>query len=135
MVLLIDANILLDVLSNRQEFIKESSLIWKLCETAQLKGYVSTLSIANLVYIMRKELDAKKIEEVISLLGMIFEFVELSTADIMTASKMGWRDFENAIQSSTAQRIYADYIITRNVKGYSGSKVPAYTPGELLARI
>ena len=52
MVLLIDANIILDVLLNRPEFVKDSSMIWKLCETEQLKGYVSTLTFANLVYIM-----------------------------------------------------------------------------------
>lgn len=39
MVLLIDANILLDVLMNRQEFVTDSSMIWKLCETEQAKGY------------------------------------------------------------------------------------------------
>ena len=33
MVLLIDANIILDVLLARPEFVRESSLVWKLCET------------------------------------------------------------------------------------------------------
>ena len=56
MVLLIDANIILDVLLNRPEFVKESSLVWKLCETEQAKGYISALTFANLVYIMRKQL-------------------------------------------------------------------------------
>ena len=48
---------------------------------------------------------------------------------------MQWRDFEDALQSATAQRIQADYIITRNVKDFRPSKVPAFTPSELLARI
>lgn len=42
MVLLIDANILLDVLLAREEFLKESSLIWKLCETGRAVGYIHT---------------------------------------------------------------------------------------------
>lgn len=49
MVLLIDANIILDVLLNRPEFVKESSLVWKLCETEQAKGYISALTFANLL--------------------------------------------------------------------------------------
>ena len=61
MVLLIDANIILDVLLNRPEFVKESSLVWKLCETEQAKGYISALTFANLVYIMRKQLTPEKI--------------------------------------------------------------------------
>ena len=39
MVLLIDANIILDVLLNRPDFVKDSAMIWKLCETEQMKGY------------------------------------------------------------------------------------------------
>ena len=39
MVLLVDTNIILDVLLNRPEFVKDSSMIWKLCETEQAKGY------------------------------------------------------------------------------------------------
>ena len=73
-VLLIDVNILLDVLLAREEFSKESSLIWKLCETGRAVGYISTLTIANLVYIMRKKLSPEKTQEVINLLRLIFEF-------------------------------------------------------------
>ena len=135
MVLLIDANIILDVLMNRNEFVIESSLIWKYCETHQTKGYISALTIANLVYIMRKELDPKRIDTVISSLKIIFEIADLTSEDIILASKMQWKDFEDALQSATAQRIQADYIITRNVKDFRSSKVPAFTPSELLARI
>ena len=84
---------------------------------------------------MRKELDPKRIDTVISSLKMIFEIANLTSEDIILASKMQWRDFEDALQSSTAQRIQADYIITRNVKDFRSSKVPAFTPSELLARI
>ena len=65
--LLIDANILLDVLQNRQPHVKDSVKVWKLCETSQDIGYVTALSFANLVYVMRKELDAEKIEDVYTL--------------------------------------------------------------------
>ena len=82
MVLLIDANIILDVLLNRSEFVKDSSMIWKLCETEQAKGYVSALTFANLVYIMRKQLDSEKIEEVYRMLSLIFEFADFSVADL-----------------------------------------------------
>ena len=135
MVLLIDANIILDVLLNRPEFVKDSSMIWKLCETEQLKGYVSTLTFANLVYIMRKQLNPEKIEEVFLKLNLIFEFVDFSASDIAKATELGWKDFDDAIQSVTASKIHADYIITRNVRDFVKSKVIAFTPTELLARI
>ncbi len=130
--LLIDANILLDVLQNRQPHYMASSLIWKLCETKREEGYVSPLTFANLVYIMRKELTPERIEEIFGVLSLIFCFADFSAADIARAAEMKWNDFEDAVQSATAERIHADYIITRNVQDFRGSKVPALTPTDYL---
>ena len=135
MKLLIDANIQLDVLQNRENFVRASSMVWKLCETEQAKGYISALTFANLVYIMRKEMDAQRIEEVLHMLSLIFEFAELNDSDLFRAAALQWPDFEDAVQSVTAERIHADYIITRNVRDFSRSKVIAFTPDELLARL
>lgn len=135
MKLLIDANILLDVLQNREPHVQDSSVIWKLCETEKVKGYVSVLTFANLVYIMRKELDPKKIEETLNALSLIFEFANFNTSDLAHAAELEWDDFEDAVQSVTAERIHADYIITRNVRDFAKSKVVAFTPSELIARI
>ncbi len=135
MKLLIDANILLDVLQNREPHVQTSSVVWKLCETEQAKGYVSALTFANLVCIMRKEMQPKKIEETLNTLSLIFDFVDFSASDLFRAAELNWDDFEDAVQSVTAERVRADYIITRNVRDFAKSKVIAFTPSELIARI
>ena len=135
MILPIDANILLDVLMNRQDFVKDSSMIWKLCETNQAKGYISVLTIANLMYIMRKQLDPETIEKLLVQLKFIFDFTDFGVSDLQRAAEMKWTDFEDAIQSATAERLHADFIITRNVKDFRSSKIMALTPTEFLARI
>ena len=114
MVLLIDTNIVLDVLLNRPGFVKDSSMIWKLCETEHAKGYISTLTYANMMYVMRKQLTPDQIEEIFRKLSLIFEF---------------------AVQSATAESVHADYIMTRNLKDFTKSKVIAFIPTDLLARI
>ena len=135
MILLIDTNILLDVLMNRQDFVKDSSMIWKLCETNQAKGYISALTIANLMYIMRKQLDPETIEKLLVQLKFIFDFTDFGVSDLQRAAEMKWTDFEDAVQSATAERLHADFIITRNVKDFRSSKIMALTPTEFLARI
>lgn len=135
MVLLIDTNIVLDVLLNRPEFVADSAMIWKLCETEQAKGYISTLSYANMMYIMRKQLTPDQIEDVFRKLNLIFEFADFSPTVLERAVNMKWKDFEDAVQSATAEFVHADYIITRNIKDFTKSKVMAFTPSELLARI
>ena len=135
MILLIDANVVLDVLQKREGLWKDSSLVWKLCETEQAEGYVSALTFANLVYVMRKELDPPQIQDVLKKLQLIFRFADFSAADMEKAAEMKWDDYEDAIQAATAERIAADFIVTRNVRDFKQSKVIAFTPGELLARI
>lgn len=90
---------------------------------------------ANLVYVMRRELTPSKIEEILEMLTLIFEFTKAGTGDLLHAAGMGWNDFEDALQSATAERVRADYIITRNIRDFNKSKVMALTPGELLARL
>ena len=135
MKLLIDANILLDVLQKREPHYRDSVLIWKLCEAEQVEGYVSALSFADLVYVMRKELNAEMVLDVQKKMDLIFRFADLTAADITRAVEMQWDDFEDAVQAATAERIHADHIITRNVRDFRQSRIVAFTPAEYLARI
>ena len=132
---LIDTNIILDVLCRREEFYVDAAKIFKLCEVKKISGYISALSVPNILYIMRKELDADKIKEIIEALSMIFIITDLKSEDLKKAVSMNFKDFEDAIQSACALRIKADYIITRNIKDFTESKVAAIKPLEFLERI
>ena len=66
MKVLIDTNVILDVLCSRQAFLDASEKVFKLCEVKKLTGYISALSIPNIVYIMRKELGPGKIREILN---------------------------------------------------------------------
>ncbi len=135
MKLLIDANILLDVLQDRAPHVRDSSLVWKLCESDRAEGWVTALTLANLVYVMRRELTPERIEDVLGRLSMIFHVTDLTAADLSQAAGYQWNDFEDALQCVAAERVRADAIVTRNVRDYKDSRVPAYTPAELLARV
>ena len=82
MKLLIDANIVLDVLQKREPHYKYSAIIWKLCETRKVTGYVSVLTFMNMIYILRKELTPEKIEETYKALSLIFNFEDLTEEDV-----------------------------------------------------
>ena len=76
----------------------------------------------------------EQVEDVLNILSLIFSFVGLSVSEIMQAAKMKWNDFEDAVQNATAERIQADYIITRNVRDFLNSKIPAVSPAEYLSQ-
>ena len=129
---LIDTNIILDVLCQRERFFENSSMVFKLCEMKKLDGVISALSIPNLVYIMRKELDHDAIKIVLQKLSLIFKIEDLKAADLLKAAVMDFKDYEDALQSVCAERTDADFIISRNVKDFQNSSVKAVTPEEFL---
>lgn len=135
MKVLIDTNIILDVLCKRPAFYEDSAKVFKLCEVKKISGVISALSIPNIMYILRKELDADKTREILDILMLIFSVADLKADDLKKAAGMRFKDYEDAIQSACATRIKANYIVTRNIKDFSESKVTAIKPAELLDRI
>lgn len=135
MKLLIDANVILDVLEYRMPYYEDSRQIVKLCEAGECEGVVSALTFANIVYIMRKRLDAAKIQQVHEVLSGVFTFLDLTAGDISEAAGMKWHDFEDAVQTASAKRVGANCIITRNVKDFVEASVPCLTPAEFIERM
>ena len=132
MKILIDTNVVLDFLCRRQDFFNDAQTIIRLCETDKLTGLISALTIPNIVYIMRKELTCEKVESFLEYMFLLFSVVDLKTSDLTNAAKLNFKDYEDAVQSVCAQRVKADYIITRNTKDFIKSKVKAVTPSEFL---
>ena len=132
---LIDTNIILDVFCKRPDFYEDSAKVFKLCEVKRISGVISALSIPNIMYILRKELDAKKTKEILDNLSLIFSIADLKADDLKKAADMGFKDYEDAVQSACAARIKANYIITRNIRDFTMSKVAAIRPTELLERV
>lgn len=135
MKVLIDTNVILDVLYKREGFYEDSLKIWKLCETRKIDGYISALSIPNIVYILRRELDPEKTLEVINSINLVFKIYDLKFDIIMQAAEKKTKDYEDALQMVTAQKLKASFIVTRNIKDFAGSKIIAVKPSELLERL
>ena len=135
MKVLIDTNVILDVLYKREGFYEDSLNIWKLCETRKIDGYIFALSIPNIVYILRRELDPEKTLEVINNINLVFKIYDLKSEIIMQAAEKKTKDYEDALQMVTAQKLKASFIVTRNIKDFIGSKIIAVKPSELLERL
>lgn len=135
MKVLLDTNIILDVLADRAPFAEDAATIFKLCETKQLTGVIYALSIPNIVYVMRKELERSQIESVLQKLAALFEIDDMKADDLRKAAALDIPDYEDALQSVCARRIHANYIVTRNIRDFMNSEVMAVKPSELIERL
>lgn len=132
---LIDTNIILDVLCDRKPFSDGAKTIFKLCETNLLHGYISALSIPNIVYILRKEISRSEVQNIVQMLSLIFEIADIKATDLQKAAISSIDDYEDALQTVCAKRVGAEFIITRNVRDFVNSEITAVTPTEFIGSI
>lgn len=129
----IDYDVLLDVLTGRLPFSLEAAAIFTLIEKEQLNGHASSLSFSNLYYVLRKHASHDRI---IKSLGKLSDMIEIMNVDrdiVKSALKSGFKDFEDALQSFTAQSDpNIELILTRNIKDFQKSDLPVMTPETFL---
>lgn len=133
MIVLIDTNILLDVLQERQPYVAAAARVWKLVEENNLAGYVSAISFNNVFYIARKQAGNERALAGVKLIRRTFGFVPLDEAVVDRAITEATSDLEDAIQAASAHRVAAEYVVTRNTTDFATFGVPAVTAEELLA--
>lgn len=129
----LDTSVLLDVLARREPFYSDSAEVWTLAERGQVRGFISTLSIANLSYLLRREASPKAARKALSVLQDIFGLVPLDARIIDHAIDSAMDDFEDAIQFFSAIRAGADILITRNGDDFPDADMAIQTPAEFLA--
>jgi predicted nucleic acid-binding protein len=130
---LVDTNILLDVLARREPFYADSARVWTLAETSEIAGFASTLSLANLFYLLRRTKGQRAARKAVSILRDIFSLVPFDAQIANQAIDSDIKDFEDAIQFFSAVRVSADVLVTRNPKDFPSGHMAIQTPVEFLA--
>jgi predicted nucleic acid-binding protein len=132
---LIDTNIILDVLGKREPFAKNSTTILMLAAKGKFTASITANTITDIYYLTKKHLkNQEAVKNALLNLIEILEIVDITKADCLKAFDLPVNDFEDALLAHCAKRVKADYIITRNVKDFTGSLVSAITPDEFLSR-
>ena len=131
--ILVDLNIILDVLLDRDPFEKEAALLWSLVESEKLSAYISATSVTNLFYILHRMIGVKKAKSIIVDVLDVFQVAGVNQAVIVDAIHLPYSDFEDAVQESCARFSKLEAIITRNKKDFKRSNIPVYTASEFLA--
>jgi predicted nucleic acid-binding protein len=130
MTVFVDSNVLFDVVGRRQPHYAASNQLLALCRRRALTGAVGMPSLANLFY----EYGKPVLPFIRERLLVYFSVHGADAALIETVLAAGFKDFEDALQAAAAQTSGAAFIVTRNVKDFKFSRVPAMTPADFLAR-
>ncbi len=121
MELMLDNNIVLDHIQRREPFYELSRRACLLGIVGEANTYISVSMLTDLYYLLRKDFGSNGAQ---AMLENNLSFLKLVSVTP-----------EDALVARCAEKIGADYIVTRNVKDFAASKVEAVTPEELFARL
>ncbi len=132
MKILLDTNIVLDLLLEREQFFDAAKNIFLLVEEKKIRGFLSASSITTIHYLVNKSLSKDEANKVIEMLLILFEIAPLNKNIFVNALENIGVDFEDSVIHSCAFSSKVDYIVTRDKKGFKTSKVSILTPMEFL---
>ena len=131
--LLIDTNILLNYLTNRDDpYLEQSIEIVGMCASGECTGYIAFHTLSILWYVLRKRSDSIRRQNLKDI-REIFTIATASQSEIIDAiEKDSFADFEDCLQDKCAKDVGVDYIVTCNVKDFENSEIPAITPDDFI---
>lgn len=131
--LMIDTNIFLDVLLNRDPFFNSSRDVLRLCESKKVQGFLSASSATDIFYIVKKNLQST--DAAYKALGSILNIVKILTVtndDVLNAFIQKASDFEDCLLATCAKSNKCNAIVTRNKKDFLDFDIMLMSPEELL---
>lgn len=121
---LIDTNIILDFLLQREPFCQDAELLFQEIEAGQIIGYVTATTLTDIFYIARKHTRSiKQARQAISETLTVMLICPVNRAVLKSAFDSGFVDFEDAVQIFCAVDRGLDAIVTRDSKGFLKSPV------------
>jgi predicted nucleic acid-binding protein len=128
-----DTNILIDYLDKRKPFCDVSEKLLELCESKVLTAYISTKSILDIFYILRKDYSAEERKDMLLGLCETCQVVGIDKIKVLNAiTNERFSDLEDCVQSECAKSIRAEYIITRDINDFVNSQIPPILPNTFL---
>lgn len=132
--ILVDTNIVIDLLSRREQFYEEAQELFTLADHNKIKLFISALTIANAHYLLSREKSDAETRTVLVKLKILTTVLPLDDKIIELALISDFKDFEDAIQQHTALENDLHIIITRNKKDFKNSILPVLTAKEYLLK-
>ena len=133
MKVIVDTNVVLDVLLGRDPFVKPAVDLFRLVEESLIDAFICATTVTTIDYLLVKSLPAPKARSALRKLISLFEIATVNRPVIERAIVSKIKDFEDAVLDEAGQLAGVDFVITRNIKDFTGSALKVFEPNEFLA--
>lgn len=126
MKVLIDTNVILDWIMVREPNATNAKKIMEQCLFGGLEAYITSHSVSDIFYILRKDFSVDKRKELLCLLCESMQVIPEDRETILEVLKhKEWKDLEDGLQMQCAKKEGLHYIVTQNLKDFQMSEVEA----------
>lgn len=130
--ILIDLNVVLDVVQKREPHYRASATVIGRVTDARVAACLPAHAFTTLHYLVSRHQTAAIANRVVDWLLRYFEVAGTTDRELKRARTLDWHDFEDAVVAAAAESSSCTNIVTRNVRDFRDSLVPAVTPEEYL---
>lgn len=135
MKVLVDTNVVLDVLLDRRPFSLPAAALLSLVENKKVEAALGATTLTTIHYLVAKAGGRKMADSAVKKLLTVFEVAAVDGAVLEAATRLPLPDFEDAVLVEAARSAGADAVVTRDLRGFKKSDLPAYSPEEFLAAL
>jgi predicted nucleic acid-binding protein len=133
MKIVLDTNIVIDAISEREPFYVDAQKILMMAATEKITCYLTSNSLTDIYYVLCKSLKKARAKDVIKSLLYSLEIIEVGSEDCWEALNSPMEDFEDALVAVCAEKVGVNYIVTRDEEFIKSSfTVPTATPAEFM---
>jgi len=131
--ILIDLNLILDVLQQREPFYTLSARVLASSEAGLTEGFVAAHTLTTLFYLIAKDQSPEVARVSLSEMLRFLRVAPVNQETIEQALTLPYRDFEDAVQMMSAVQVGAKYLVSRDARDYKAGPLPVLLPAEMLA--
>jgi predicted nucleic acid-binding protein len=129
---LLDSDVNLDFILQRQPFFVEAAEIFTRLGNGEFDAYVSAVTPINVYYFTRKAKGISGARQAVQDLLIAAKVCAIESKTLQNAHNSPITDYKDAVQHECALAANLDAIVTRNLKDYKNSLVKVYSPTEFL---
>lgn len=129
MKLFLDTNVLIDLYQQRHPFYEDVKKLQVMEEFGDAELWASAKSFTDIFYVLRRECSSA---DILCGFEASFEFLNICSidgSDVRDAARLAWTDFEDCLIDLAAQKVKADFLLTRDASGFAQAKTPVKRPG------
>ena len=128
---LIDTNIVLDLLQEREPFVENAAKLFERIDAGEIEGFITATTITNIYYIVRKAAGKVVAQDAIAQILSDLNICAVDLNILEQALALNFEDFEDAVQYACAVVHNLDAIVTRDQSGFVNAEIPVVLPENL----